>query len=120
SSTFGTKPSPISFSSGSSIEYRTSWPSRTTCQAMSPIRPVRETKRNFFLSMLLFLADGGGRAEAPGEPRQGPAERRRVLAGGRPGRLTVEGHVAPLYRRRLRPVRFRDTKLRQIVDTQTA
>src|SRR5690242_21685163 len=31
----------------------TSWPSLTTCHAMSAIRPSRETKRNFFLSMEL-------------------------------------------------------------------
>src|SRR6188508_2585356 len=54
-SDFGTKPSAMSFSLGASIEYLTSWPSFSTCQAMSPIRPPRETKRNFFRSGMALL-----------------------------------------------------------------
>src|SRR5204863_5190623 len=50
SSVLGTKPSPISRSLSASQNSFTSWPSFTTCQAMSAIRPSSETNRNFFLS----------------------------------------------------------------------
>ena len=50
SSVLGTKPSPMPRSSGFWIQSLTSWPSFTTCQAMSPISPSQETNRNFVLT----------------------------------------------------------------------
>src|SRR6267143_1684214 len=50
SSVLGTNPSAISRSLSASQNSFTSWPSFTTCHAMSAISPSSETKRNFFLS----------------------------------------------------------------------
>ncbi len=50
SSVLGTNPSAISRSLTASQNSFTSWPSLTTCHAMSAISPSSETKRNFFLS----------------------------------------------------------------------
>ena len=47
SSVLGTNPSPIDFAFFSRIQYLTSWPSFTTCQAMSVMRASEETKRKF-------------------------------------------------------------------------
>src|SRR4029077_2284372 len=56
SRTFGTKPSAISRSFSSSMQYRTWCPSFATCQAMSLMSPVIETKRNLRLSPFIETA----------------------------------------------------------------